>query len=133
MVIEKIEDGKEGKQNHTKRYKKIRIAKNSEDKRFSETSNRNRHSPISNQTQCVVKPSSIRPVYTWRTLTGVKLKTTEPSILAQQFFGSVTNTLNRNYTKRKVFRLCLFYESENFTLSVVPAQCLGYAAEKLLI
>jgi len=40
--------------------------------------------------------------------------TTEPSTLGQQFFGSVTKTLSRNYTKRKVFRLCLFYELLRF-------------------
>jgi len=50
------------------------------------------------------------PVYTWRTLTGVKLNKTEPSTLGQQFFGSVTKTLSQNYTMRKVFRLCLFCE-----------------------
>jgi len=30
----------------------------------------------------------VRPVYTWRTLTGVKLKTTELSTLGQQFLAA---------------------------------------------
>jgi len=42
------------------------------------------------------------PVYTWRTLTGVKLST-----LVQKNFSSVTKTLSGNYTKRKVFKLCI--------------------------
>jgi len=42
-------------------------------------------------------------VYTWRTLThspAYSWITTEPSTLGQQFFGSVTKALSRNYTKR---------------------------------
>jgi len=54
------------------------------------------------------------PVCTWRTLTGVKLNTTETSTLGQQFFDSVTKVLSRNYTKRKVFRLYLFSEILRF-------------------
>jgi len=54
------------------------------------------------------------PVYTWRTLTGVKLNKTEPSTLVQQFFGSVTKALSRKYSKRTVFRLCLFCEKLRF-------------------
>jgi len=34
--------------------------------------------------------------------------------LVQKFFGSVTKALSRNYTKRKVFRLCLFCEKLRF-------------------
>jgi len=40
----------------------------------------------------------------------VRIITTEPSTLGQQFFGSVTKILNCNYTKCKIFRLCLFCE-----------------------
>jgi len=43
-----------------------------------------------------------------------KYVTTEPSTLGQKFFGSVTNTMSLNYTKRKVFRLCLFFEILQF-------------------
>jgi len=39
---------------------------------------------------------------------------TEPSTLVQKFFGSATKTLSRNYTKRNVFRLCLFGEKLRF-------------------
>jgi len=74
------------------------------------------------------------PVYISRTLTGIKLNNnrTQYSIV-QKFFGSMSKTLVRNYTKRKVFRLCLIlWELTIYSFCSVPAQCLGYTAKKLL-
>jgi len=34
--------------------------------------------------------------------------------LVQKFFGSITKALIRNYTERKVFRICLFSEIIRF-------------------
>jgi len=103
--------------------------------------------------------SNAHAVYTWRyTLTGLKLNNNLTQYSRLTIFGSVTKTLSRNYTKRKVFPKCTFCEklrfihfaqrtsvksnkssylvkltySENFTLSVVPAQCLDDVAKKLL-
>jgi len=47
---------------------------------------------------------------TWRTLNGVKFNNN----WGLAIFGSVTMALSRNYTKRKVFRLCLFSEIFRF-------------------
>jgi len=48
-------------------------------------------------------------VYTWRTLTGVKLNNNRTQYSRTAiFFGIITKALRRNYTKRKVFRFCLF-------------------------
>jgi len=54
------------------------------------------------------------PVYTWRTLTGVKLNNNRTQYSSPEFFGSVTKSLILNYTKRKVFKLCLFCEKLQF-------------------
>jgi len=53
-------------------------------------------------------------VYTWHTLTGVKLNNNRTQYSRPPIFGSITKTLNRNYTKRKVFRLYLFCEKLRF-------------------
>jgi len=45
------------------------------------------------------KPLALGPIYTWRTLTGVKLKNNLTQYLVQKFFGSVTKALIRSYTK----------------------------------
>jgi len=54
------------------------------------------------------------PIYSWHTLTGEKLNKTELSTLGQKFFCSVIKAQSRNYTKHKVFRLCLFCEKLRF-------------------
>jgi len=48
------------------------------------------------------------PIYTWIT--------TKPSTLGQQIFGNVTITLSLNYSRRQVFRLCLFCEISYYHL-----------------
>jgi len=62
------------------------------------------------------QPASIRPgLHLAYTLTGVKLNNNRTQYsIGQQFFGSVTKALSRNYIKRKVFRLCLFFEMLRF-------------------
>jgi len=49
-----------------------------------------------------------------RTLTGVKLNNNWTQFSRPEIFGSVIKILSRNYTKRKVFRLCLFCEKLRF-------------------
>jgi len=54
------------------------------------------------------------PPYFPRLCTGVSWITTELNTLGQKLFGNVTKALSRNYTKRNVFRLCLFCEKLRF-------------------
>jgi len=49
------------------------------------------------------------PIYTWRTLTGVKLNNNWTHYSRPAMFGSVTKALSRNYTNRNLFRLCFFW------------------------
>jgi len=56
----------------------------------------------------------IGPVYTWRTLTGVKLNNNRTQYSRPEIFWHVTKALSRKYTKREVFRLCLFCEKLRF-------------------
>jgi len=43
-------------------------------------------------------------VYTWRSLTGVKLNNNRTQYTRTSIFDSATKTLSLNYTKCKVFR-----------------------------
>jgi len=50
----------------------------------------------------------------WHTLTGVKLKNNQTQYPSPEIFWQCTKALIWNYTKRKVFRLCLFCEKSQF-------------------